>query len=514
MRRSGIQIIFLLLVMLTFRSGIEAQDDMQFPVQEFRLDNGMTFLVVERHTAPVFSGYISVGVGSANERIGDIGSAHLLEHMMFKGSRSIGTTNYEAEAELMAKEDSVWALIDKAKTQLRYIRLNQPEELERHQNYIKELENILDSLAQLSSQYVIQNEFDLLYTRNGAAQFNAVTGYDFTNYFVSLPANRLQLWLAMESDRLKNPAFREFFTERDVVSEERRQSVENSPEAKLFEQLVGTAFIAHPYQIFWEWQSEENNLSREDLRNFFGTYYIPQNITVAIVGDVNLAEVKQLAQRYFGNMPRGEDFEPIYTREPEQPGERRVEVSFEANPMISIAYHKTAFDSPNEPAFNVIERLLGHGRTSRLFKSLVLDRQLCMDVSVYTFPGSALGDVHAGILCIDAYPKEGTTALEVEQAIYEEIDKLKDQPVVEEELIKIKNNIDAGIVWASYSNLGLAGYLARAQALAGDWQYLLNMRDNLKAVTAEDIQRIAQKYLTRENRTVATLIPREKGVLP
>lgn len=511
MKKTRYYLLLSLVLLLLIAGNAFPRETMQFPVEEFKLDNGVTFMVVERHTAPVFSGYICVGVGSAHEKIGNIGSAHLLEHMMFKGSRSIGTTNYEAEKELMAKEDSVWKRIDEATRQTRFIRLNQPEKLDAHVKYIDDLKTILDSLAKVSSQYVIQNEFDMIYTRNGAAQFNATTGYDFTRYYVSLPANRIELWFAMESDRLKHPAFREFFPERDVVSEERRLSVENSSEAKLFEQLVGTAFIAHPYQLFWEWQSEENNLTRADLQDFFDTYYIPQRITVAVVGDVRLDEVKELAEKYFGVIPRSEDPEPIYTIEPVQPGERRVEVLYDANPLVSIAYHKTAFDSPEEPAFHVIKRLLGEGRTSRLYKSLVLDKQLCINVSVYTFPGNSLGDMYASILCIDAYPKEGITTLEIEDAIYKELEKLATVPIDETELAKIKNNIDADFVWDSYSNMGLAGNLSKAQNLAKDWKYLSRFRDNLKAVTSDDILNIANKYFTKENRTVATLVPKEKG---
>ena len=501
----------LALGLLAIAAAPSAQETFQFPVKSFRLDNGLTFLVVERHTAPVFSGFISVRVGSAYERIGNIGSAHLFEHMMFKGSQTVGTTDYEAEKELMVQEDSVWVRIDRAMRQTRYIRLNSPERLAAHEAHIDSLRGVLDSLARLSSQYVIQNEFDQIYTRNGAAEFNATTGYDVTMYYVSLPANRLELWFAMESDRLKAPALREFFPERDVVSEERRQSVENSADAKLFEQLCGTALIAHPYQIFWEWQSEENNLTRADLMDFYRTYYIPRRTVVAVVGDVTIDEVRRMAEQYFGDWPRANDPEPIYTVEPEQTGERRVNVTFDANPAVSIAYHNVAFDSPDAPAFTIIERLLGDGRTSRLTKALVLDKQLCLDVGVYTFPGGSFGSEHAGIFCIDGYPKEGVSTRQVEKAIYEELQKLATQPVNDRELTKIKNQIDAQIVRTSYTNIGLARYLATAQNIAGDWRYLSAYRDNLMAVTAEDIMRVAGKYLTEQRRTVATLIPKQEG---
>lgn len=490
---------------------VSAQDDIQIPVQKFTLDNGLTFLVVERHTAPVFSGFICVGGGSANERIGNIGTAHLFEHMMFKGSRKVGTKDYLAEEKLMTSEDSIWVRIDQARRDLRYIKLNEPEKIDVQEKYIQDLQTILDSIAALSSEYVIQNEFDGLYTRNGAAQFNATTGYDFTRYYVSLPANRLELWFAMEADRLIHPVLREFFPERDVVSEERRLSVENNADSKLFEQLIGTAFIAHPYQIFWEWQSEENNLSRDDLRQFHKTYYTPQNIAIAIVGSVDIDEVKRLAEKYFGPMPAGPKPEPIYTVEPEQQGERRVNQHYDANPAVFIAYHKTAFDHPDEPVFKVIRRILSEGRTSRLYQALVIDQQLCLDISSDEFPGSSMGDVYPSVFNIYAYPKDGITTRQVEEAIYKELELLASTPVDEKELQKIKNNIEADFIWSTYSNLGLASTVATANCLAGDWKYLSDYKNNLSKVTKDDIMRVAGQYFTKENRTVATLIPKTEG---
>jgi predicted Zn-dependent peptidase len=229
------------------------------------------------------------------------------------------------------------------------------------------------------------------------------------------------------------------------------------------------------------------------------------------VGDVSVEEVRQLAEKYFGDMPKAPDPEPIYTVEPEQPGERRVDVEFDANPAVAIAYHKTAFDDPDEPAFVVLERLLGDGRTSRLYKALVLDKKICLQTSVYTFPGGSFGSEFNNIFCIDAYPKEGVSTADVEKAIYEEIQKLATTPVDEKELTKIKNQIDADFIWASYSNMGLARYLATAQYMAKDWHYITRYRNNLLAVTPEDIMRVAANYLMEENRTVATLIPKEKG---
>jgi predicted Zn-dependent peptidase len=315
----------------------------------------------------------------------------------------------------------------------------------------------------------------------------------------------------MESGRLKRPAWREFFPERDVVSEERRLSVENNPESKLYEQLLGTAFISHPYQIYWEWQSEENNLTRSDLQHFFDTYYAPGNITVALVGDVDLSEVRRLADEYFGDIPAGPPPPPIYTREEPQQGERRVNLHYAAAPVLYIGYHKTAFDDPDEPAFQVIRRLLAEGRSSRLYRALVLAQQLCLDVGAHEFPGNSFGDEFASLFIIEAYPKEGVTTAQVEEAVYEELNRLASEPISERELKKIKNRIEAEQIWGSYTNLGLARNLAFARALARDWTFLESFTDRIRAVTVDDVRRVAARYLVPTNRTVATLITRKEG---
>jgi len=486
--------------------------DFKIEVEEFKLDNGMTFLVVQRPMAPVFAGYIGVQVGSAYEKIGNIGSAHLLEHMMFKGSQNVGTTNYVAERALMVQEDSVWQLIDSASQELPYLTVNNPELVAAANAHIEALRKTLDSLSGESSQYVVQNEFDGIYTANGSAQFNASTGYDYTDYYVSLPANRLELWFNLESDRLLKPAFREFFPERDVVSEERRLSVENNSDSKLFEQFIGTAFIAHPYQLFWEWQSEVHALTRADMEHFFKTYYVPSRMVAAVVGDVQLEEVKQLAEKYFGRLPKGTRPEPIYAREPEQRGERRVEVIYEASPAVFVGYHKTAFDHPDEPAFHVLQSILADGRTSRLYQTLVLEDELCLDISADVFPGGTLGDMHAGLFCIYAYPKEGVTTSQVEEGIYRVLDKVATELVTAEELAKVKKRLKADYIWSAYSNMGLAGRLAMAHTLARDWRYGLTLSDRMETVTAEQIRDVASRYLIKSNRTVATLVPKEEEV--
>lgn len=489
-------------------SAAPGAQEMTLPVREIKLDNGLVVLVVERHNAPVFSSYIVTGVGSANEKPGTIGAAHLLEHMLFKGTRSIGTNNYAAEQDLMDKQDSLWNRIDLARRDSRHIKLSSDSaDYANHLLWIETLEALLDSLIADESQYVIKNEWEEIYSRRGAVGFNASTWYDFTDYIVSLPSNQLEVWFIMESDRMKNAVLREFYAERDVTLEERRLKIDNEGEGKLFEQFIATAFVAHPYQLMWEWKSDQGNLKRENLKEFHRTHYAPNRTVVALVGDVSYDEVKRLAEKYWVDIERRPDPDPIYTIEPEQIGERRVEVRFDASPLINIGFHKGAFDDPDEAAFAVMDRILADGRSSRLFKALVIEKQLCSRISTSAFPGAEQGDLYPNLFIIEAYPKEGIESKTVENAIYEELAKLAENKVDQRELEKAKNNIESDFVWAFYSNSGLARMLARYQLTARNWRFMLKARSAIAAVTPEMIQLTAARYLTKENRTVATLIP-------
>lgn len=497
---------------LTLASGPPAQTNFTIPVKTLTLDNGLVILVVERPGSGVFSSYIVTAVGSANEKPGQIGAAHFLEHMLFKGTKTIGTKDYAAEKKLMDKQDSVWNLIDRARQDSRFVRLSEDtQELERHQQWIAQLEALLDSLIADESLYVVKNEYEELYTRRGAVGFNASTGYDFTDYIVSLPANQLEMWFAMEGDRMTNPVLREFYPEREVVLEERRLKIDNEGEGKLFEQFIGAAFIAHPYHLMWEWKSDQGNIKRAALEEFHKQFYAPNRTVVGLVGDVSFADVERFAHQYWDEIPSQPDPDPIRTVEPAQVGERRVEVHFDASPLVSIGFHKTAFDGADEPVFMVLDRILSDGRSSRLYKSLVIDQQLCSHVSTSAFPGAETGDLYPNLFIIDAYPKEGVETSTVEEAIYAELEQLATTPVSDRELKKAQNNIEAEFVWDAYHNDGLAAKLAQYQSIAKDWRFMLKRLDQVRTVTPELIQTVARKYFTEHNRTVATLVPLSAG---
>jgi len=488
----------------------QAAEPVALNVQKHVLDNGMTILVVERHEAPVFSTYIHYKVGSANEWPGMIGAAHLLEHMLFKGTKTIGTKDYKTEGPLLQREDSLRALITIEERKAGLIAFQRSvglSDVPDNAAKIARLNDELETVKQQLDALVEKNEYEQIYSRNGASGFNAGTGYDGTTYYVSLPSNRLPLYIDVESDRMTNPVLREFYAERDVVIEERRLKVDNEGGTKLFEQLIGTAFIAHPYQIFWEWKSEVAHLTRPKLIDFYKRYYAPNRMVLSIVGDVDAQEVFKLADEKFGKIPRQPDPAPIVTVEPKQEGERRVIQRFDAEPYLNIAYHKSAFDDPDEIVFRIIHRLLSDGRTSRLYKSLVLDKQVAADVSTFNFPGSSAGDLYPDVFVIDASPKSPHSTAEVETSVYEELQKLATVPVSSQELQKIKNRIASDFTWGLYSNLGLAARISEYEARAGDWRYLQSIQDRLQSVTPSDIMRVAKATFTADNRTVATLVP-------
>jgi len=493
--------------------GAATGEDIKLDVKKHVLSNGFTLLLVERHTAPVFFSYIYFKVGSANEVGGNIGAAHVLEHMMFKGTTDIGTTDWERESELMEFEDSLYAHLDLAEVEAEKLRFQREMLGLEVPDNSDEIERIKESITKAQAEMaelIVPNELEELYSSNGAYGYNAGTGYDLTSYLVGLPKNRLELFMMVESERLKHPVFREFYTERDVVIEERRQKVDTRGPTKLFEQLIATAFVAHPYQIFWEWKSEVARLTRGEIAEFFRTYYTPGGTVLAIVGDIDIDETIKMAEMYFGDIPARGIPKRIETVEPEQIGEKRVVVKFDAEPALNIAYHKTGYVDPDDVVFRVIERLLSSGRTSRFYKNLVEGKRLALSADAWEFPGSDAGSLDPNLLIIDAVPKAPATTEELELAIYEEIDKLKTTPVDSLELEKIKNKLVSDFIWGMYHGFGLAGNLAGYEAATGDWRYIRYLQEKMAAVTAEDIMRVANEYLTKDNRTVAILEPIKK----
>ena len=489
-------------------------------VLEHKLANGMTILMVERHQAPIVSINMTFGVGGVNEQVGQTGLAHLYEHMAFKGTRTVGTKDYEKEKPILDELHRVGTELEQRQRELGRRPADMPVD-PAEKAAIEGLQKRFKELQEQAAQYVAGNEMALLYQRHGGVGLNAPTGKDLTRYVISLPANRLPLWAAIESDRMANPVVREFYKERGVVMEERRLRNDDSPSGSLYETFTSAAFRAHQYGVpTIGWESDILSLTPAATEAFFKTYYGPGRATIGIVGDIDPKEVVTLIENTFGKIPASPPPPQLVTVEPPQRGERRVEVEFDAEPSLAIGFHKPGLGHPDDYVFDVIDELLTDGPTSRLYSKLVRESRLAAAVnSDANYPGVR----SPNLFVISATPLAPHTTAEVEAAILAELERLKNEPVSSKELERIVNNLDADMVRALRSNSGLASQLALYQTVAGDWRYVLKSRDKIAAVTPADIQRVAAQYFTKSNRTVATLVkkpnskplttvvPREEG---
>ncbi|QOX77721.1 insulinase family protein [Trichlorobacter lovleyi] len=486
------------LFLLLFIAAQAVAANLEDKVVEHTFKNGLKLLMVERHSSPTVSAWIRFRVGSVHERSDERGIAHLLEHMLFKGTKTLGTRDYGAEAPLLEKieETAQRMLAEEAKGS------------GADKATLASLRAELARLEKQAEQYVIKDEFFDLYARNGGSGYNAFTSRDGTTYLISLPANKLELWAAIESDRMKNPVLREFYTERSVVMEERRRSYDAEPSSKLWETFVAAAYQTHPYgQPTIGWSSDIRQLSRTKAESFLKRYYAPNNAIVAVVGDIRPADTIALVERYFGDIPPGTPVPEVAAQEEPQQGERRVEVLGDAEPELIIGFHKTALGAPDDEVFDLIASVLGQGRTSRLYRSLVLEKQLATQVSVFDAPGNR----YPNLFVLYASPRAPHTAAEVEQALLAELERLKKEPVSQQELQQVLNQLEFEEARRMGTNGGLARNLTEYEAIAGSWRYLTSYRAKLTKITPADIQRVAHQYFTRENRIVGTLVTKKQG---
>jgi predicted Zn-dependent peptidase len=479
--------------MLAPSSSAQNLTDFAKRVTEFKLDNGLKFIAVERHEAPVAAFYTYADAGSVDEVKGITGLAHLFEHMAFKGTTTVGTKDLTKELEAIQKEDEAF------------------ERLRREQNKgaladtakVKQLTAEFEAARKAAQELVVSNEIGEAIDRAGGVGLNASTSWDATDYYYSLPSNKLELWFTLESDRFLNPVLREFYVERDVVMEERRLRTESQPFGRLIEEFFSIAYKAHPYgEPIVGHMSDLKTVTRAEAEAFFKKYYGANNLTMAVVGDINPGQVKQLAQTYFARLPVAPKPDPVETVEPEQLGERRVIVEDKAQPIVIVGYHKGNIHHPDDAAFSVLSEILGRGRTSRLYKTLVKDKKIAIEAaSIVGYPGAK----YPNLMLMYAVTSQGHTAEDCEAAIYEEIERLKNEPVAAAELQKAKTRLRADLIRELNSNTGIAGQVAFYQAVTGDWRNLFRRLDQINAVSAADVQRVAQQYLIAKHRTVAAI---------
>ena len=464
-------------------------------VTEFTLDNGMTFVVLERHQAPVISFMTYVNVGSAYEAPSKTGVAHFLEHLAFKGTTRIGTSDYPAEK---TELDQLDRLFDKL----------QAASIAGRTAEVSTLQSEFDALQQQAATYVRQNEYGQIVERAGGVGLNATTSADATRYFYSFPANKLELWMSLESERFLDPVFREFYEEKDVILEERRLRTDNSPVGKMIEAFLETAFPGHPYgRPVIGSEQDIRNLTRKDVSDFFTTFYTPNRITAAIVGDVDPAEVKRLAETYFGRYQTRSRAPDVVAITPVQSSSQTVTLNLQTQPWYFAGYQRPASTDPDDATYQIMAAVLSGGRTSRLYRNLVEQKiALAVDAS-NGFPG----DLYSNLMLLYAQPAPGHTIEEIAGLLDAELQRLKTEPVSATELERVKTQSRAGILQLLASNQGMVGLLAEYQAKTGSWRNLFEELKAIEAVTASDVQRVAQATFVPEKLTIGRLLSEEKS---
>jgi len=480
------------------------------PVQEIVLDNGMRLLLVPRKGDPNIAAGWLARVGSVNERPGITGLSHLFEHMMFKGTHAIGTKDIAANLKLIKEMDDVRAELRKEQESLilkaRLGEISDAKDPQYRSARHKQLLTQFDELLKREKETMVKDEFDRIYTTAGGSGMNAGTSNDFTVYFINVPANKLELWFWMESDRLRNPVFREFYSERDVVHEERRLRTDSTPTGKFNETYDSMFWQSSPYG--WPvvgWPSDLEGITREEALDYFAVNYAPNNLTACLVGDIDPARAKELAQQYFGRLPRGpRPPEPVRTSEMEQVAEKRMVAWADTNPQVRVRYHTVAEGHPDDFALEILASLLS-GRTGRLYKTLVTQLAVANSAGA-----SQDGRKYEGLFELNGIAKPGKTPEEVEQALYREIERMQKELVDANELQKVKNQYAANSFRSIQSNFGLMVQLLLRDNTRG-WETINTDPARSQAVTPEDIRRVANTYFKPENRTIAVYYTKKKA---
>ncbi|HEY4934459.1 MAG TPA: pitrilysin family protein [Terriglobales bacterium] len=483
----------LLLVVMTLP--LAAQDLASFEkrVTVKTLSNGLTVLILRRPEAPVFSFFTLVDAGSAQDPLSQTGLAHMMEHMAFKGTPDIGTTNYTEEKVALAKVEQTYAAYESERTK----RVGQdPQKL-------AQLKKEWQDAMAAADKFVIKNQFGEIVESHGGVGMNAGTSYDDTTYMYSMPSNMIELWAAIESDRFANPVMREFYKERNVVMEERRMRTDSNPTGRLIEQFLGTAFAANPYhRPTVGYASDLQSFSATDAISFFHQYYEPSNMTIALVGDLDPDQVMPIVERYFSQLPAKSKPAELTTVEPPQNSVREVKMRDQAQPIYVEGYHRPSYLDPDDAVYDAITDIMSNGRTSRMFRSLVRDQKIAAAAAGFSgFPGTKYGHLFA----FYGVPLPGHTNQEMQKAIQEQIAKLKSQDVTDEELQMFKTRTKADLIRGLASNEGLAQQLAIYQTRYGDWRELFRYLDKVDKVTKADIRRVANKAFQNSNRTIGSI---------
>lgn len=485
--------------------------------EEMVLDNGMTFILCPRHEQPdiIAAGWLAK-VGSVNEHPGITGISHFFEHMMFKGTNTIGTSDAAKDADYRKEQtqvrDELLDLIQHGNyKRWRAGEIKDPWDPETFTPKELELRKKLIDLMDAEKKVTVNNEFDQVYTELGASGMNAFTTYDQTFFFINVPSNKFELWAWMESDRLSDSVFREFYSERDVVHEERRMRTDSTPTGKFEEEFDSMFWESSPYS--WPvigWPSDLNSYTLQEAKNYYATYYQPKNLVGVVVGDFETSEVRPIIQEYFGRLsPTGKDIPPIVTQEVPQLAEKRMSAECDCQPQVEVRYHTVPFGHKDSYPLEVLAEIL-NGRSGRLYKSMIEGKEIASSARAMQTTGSFGAPAkYEGYFSFSAETKGDATPEQLESAWYDEVQSLKKEPVSEHELQKVKNQIAADSYRRLQNNFFLMLQLGILENM-GDWHMINERPQLLQAVTADDITRVVEEYFTKGNRSVA-MYHREAG---
>jgi predicted Zn-dependent peptidase len=493
--------VWALVLMVVAVAGARAQDLKSFEqrITTKVLPNGLTLIICERPEAPVFSYSTFIDAGDVNDPSGQSGLAHMFEHLAFKGTSEIGTTDYAAEKIALEKVEAANNAYE-----AEYLKA-----VGRDEKKLAELKKAFKEAEAEAHKYVIPNQFTDVAERNGAEGLNAGTALDNTVFFWSMPENRLELWAWLESGRLSDVAPREFYKERDVVNEERRMRTDSNPIGRLIEQFLATAYVAHNYgRSGVGWPSEVSQITATEAMVFHKKYYAGSNIVIAVVGDVKASEALPVLEKYFSKIPAGPKPEEMTTVEPKQFAEKTAAIRERTQPFYIEGYHRPDYRAPDDAVYDAIQDILSNGRVSRLYRSLVRDQQIAAAAAGFSpFPGGK----YPSLFAFYAVPLPGHTPAQMRDAIHKEIDKLKAADVTDEELAMFKTRTRADLLRGLANNQGLANSLAEYQTRYGDWRELFLQLEKVDKVSKADIRRVANQVFVPSNRTEAWIETESNG---
>ena len=460
------------------------------PVHKEVLDNGLTVLLYPNNQAPTVSFRLFYVTGSVHEVPGKSGLAHILEHELFKGTKKVGISDSIADARFIATQDSLQALIRSAR-------------LADDTAAVKKLSAEHDSVLNEHRKIFVKDELWSAYQAAGGTGLNAFTSDLLTAYTVTLPKNKIELFMWLESDRMQNAVLREFYSERSVVREERRMRYDDRPTGRFYETLNSMIYEAFPYRVpTIGWPSDIENLTREQAEEHYRKYYKPRNAILVMAGDLDTLETMKLVRKYFAPIPAGDAFPPLTVRDPEQAGEKRLTVKRKDAPNLYTLVFKTpAVGDSTLYALDIAEGVL-NGRSGRLYKRLVEEEKLAVGVSASNSPNKYISEFAVRVSLRPDANRE-----KVEKIVWEELEKLKTEQVSGREFQKVKNRAYAGLI-RSLTDMENVATMLGWYEIYGDYRIFLNWADNLDKVNASDVQSVAKKTFVRE-KSIAGFLVRE-----